>query len=129
MKRRISWALWLPFLLVALRRSWSQQQDAGLFPPVEFRSSFSSFRSVSATSICEPCMEAGCTTCNSTCLHGQDSPQPVNVLEEGERSSGVVRTPGQLIKLPYANIVFGHRLRLVYPGYHRPMPILRVTYL
>ena len=96
MKRGTSWALRLPFLLLVMGRSWSQQQDAGLFPPVEFRSSFSSFRSVSTTSTCSPCTEVGCTTCNSTCPHGQESQQPVNMLEEGELSSGVVRTPCQL---------------------------------
>lgn len=92
MKRPTSWALWfrsLLFLLLA-GRSWGQQQEAGLFPPVDFRTSFSSFRSVTATSTCDPCTRTGCTSCNNTCPFGQDSPEPVKILEEGELSSGVV---------------------------------------
>ena len=89
MKGPAPWTLCL--LILLLGKSRGQQLEAGLFPPIEFSTSFSSFRSVSSTSTCSPCTDTGCTNCNSTCPYGQDSPEPVNMLEEGEPSFGVVR--------------------------------------
>ena len=114
MKRETRWALWLLLLLQALGRSCGQLQSTGLFPPVEFRSSFSSFRFVSATSTCAPCTQPGCTTCNRTCPYGEESPQPVNVLEEGEVASGVVRTVGQFINCMQVVIIILNRVFYAY---------------